>query len=48
MAQFVLDTNYDDIPRKVIALGKKSMLDGLGLALAGSVAGSGRIDAGIF
>ena len=43
VAQFVLDANYADIPKKVIALGKKSMLDGLGLSLAGSVAGSGRI-----
>ena len=43
VAQFVLDTDYQSIPEKVIALGKKSMLDGLGLALAGSVARSGRI-----
>jgi 2-methylcitrate dehydratase PrpD len=33
---FVLTTRYQDIPPEVIALGKKSILDGLGLALAGS------------
>lgn len=43
VAQFVLDTKYEDIPPEVIALGKKSILDGLGLALAGSMAESGPI-----
>ncbi len=43
VAQFVLDTKYDDIPPEVIALGKKSILDGFGLALAGSLAESGPI-----
>ncbi len=38
-----LDTKYDDIPPEVIALGKKSILDGFGLALAGSLAESGPI-----
>ena len=33
---FVLKTRYQDIPPEVIALGKKSILDGVGLALAGS------------
>lgn len=41
VAQFVLKTEYDAIPESVIALGKKSILDGIGLALAGSVAESG-------
>lgn len=41
VVEFVLNTKYDDIPREVIELGKKSILDGLGLALAGSVAQSG-------
>src|SRR5579885_2533912 len=43
VAQFVSDTAYDSIPAAVIELGKKSMLDGLGLALAGSVQQTGRI-----
>lgn len=43
VAQFVLNTRYEDIPPEVIALGKKSILDGFGLALAGSVAESGPI-----
>src|ERR1700757_4062007 len=38
---FVVQTKYSDIPPKVIELGKKSILDGLGLALAGSRAESG-------
>ena len=41
VAGFVLNTGYDAIPDSVMALGKKSLLDGLGLAIAGSVAGSG-------
>jgi 2-methylcitrate dehydratase PrpD len=36
VCQFILNTNYDDIPDDVVALGKKSILDGFGLALAGS------------
>lgn len=43
VAQFVLNTKYEDIPSDVVALGKKSILDGFGLALAGSVAESGPI-----
>lgn len=43
VAQFVLNTKYEDIPSDVLALGKKSILDGFGLALAGSVAESGPI-----
>jgi 2-methylcitrate dehydratase PrpD len=41
VAKFVRETRYEDIPGGVIELGKKSILDGLGLALAGSVARSG-------
>jgi 2-methylcitrate dehydratase PrpD len=37
VADFVVRTQYSDLPTDVLALGKKSMLDGLGLALAGSV-----------
>jgi 2-methylcitrate dehydratase PrpD len=36
VSEFIVNTGYDDIPPDVIALGKKSILDGLGLALAGS------------
>jgi len=41
VAGFVLNTGYEAIPDSVMELGKKSLLDGLGLAIAGSVAGSG-------
>src|SRR2546423_13452363 len=41
VAQFVADTTLAEIPEDVLELGKKSILDGLGLALAGSVAESG-------
>jgi 2-methylcitrate dehydratase PrpD len=40
---FVVQRKYEDIPPEVIELGKKSILDGLGLALAGSRAESGPI-----
>src|SRR5580765_4689573 len=40
---FVTQTQYSEIPDDVIELGKKSILDGLGLALAGSRADSGTI-----
>src|SRR6266404_5614814 len=40
---FVTETKYQQIPADVIELGKKSILDGLGLALAGSRAESGSI-----
>ncbi len=41
VAQFIVDTKYSDIPQNVIDLGKKSILDGFGLALAGSVSDMG-------
>src|ERR1700686_5348805 len=40
-AEFIVSAKSEDIPADVIELGKKSMLDGFGLALAGSVANSG-------
>ena len=40
-AEFIASTRFADIPDDVLGLGKKSILDGLGLALAGSVAKSG-------
>jgi 2-methylcitrate dehydratase PrpD len=36
VSEFVVTTKYEDIPDDVIALGKKTLLDGFGLALAGS------------
>lgn len=41
VATFVQNTDLANLPEVVIANGKKSMLDGLGLALSGSVAQSG-------
>jgi 2-methylcitrate dehydratase PrpD len=43
VAQFVSESTFDDIPTDVIELGKKSILDGLGLAFSGSVARTGSI-----
>jgi len=38
VADFVLNTQWSDIPAETVELGKKSILDGLGLALSGSKA----------
>jgi len=43
VAEFIGSTGFGDLPEEVIALGKKSILDGLGLALSGSVAKSGEL-----
>ncbi|MFZ9893636.1 MAG: MmgE/PrpD family protein [Burkholderiaceae bacterium] len=43
VAGFVCDTKLGDIPQDVMELGKKSMLDGIGLAISGSVAKSGEL-----
>jgi 2-methylcitrate dehydratase PrpD len=43
VGRFITSTTYEDIPQDVIELGKKSILDGLGLALAGSRAQTGAI-----
>ena len=43
VADFVVQTDYASIPEDVTALASKSILDGLGLALSGSVAESGGI-----
>jgi 2-methylcitrate dehydratase PrpD len=43
VAQFVLDTRASSIPADVMHLGKRSILDGIGLALAGNAAESGHI-----
>jgi 2-methylcitrate dehydratase PrpD len=43
VAQFVIGTGPSAIPAAVMHLGKRSILDGIGLALAGNAAESGRI-----
>jgi 2-methylcitrate dehydratase PrpD len=43
VAAFIVNTVYRDVPEEVIELGKKSILDGLGLALCGSVAETGKL-----
>lgn len=43
VGKFVVETRYEAVPSGVIELGKKSILDGLGLTLAGSRAQSGAI-----
>jgi 2-methylcitrate dehydratase PrpD len=43
VARFINETEFQDIPANVVELGKKSTLDGLGLAFAGSVAQSGQL-----
>src|SRR5215472_10422453 len=43
VAEFIVNTKYEDIPADVIDLGKKSILDGFGLALAGSASVMGPI-----
>ena len=37
VSEFIVNTKYEDIPPEVMELAKKSILDGFGLALAGSV-----------
>lgn len=43
VAGFIASTKYSGLPKDVVSLGKKSILDGLGLALAGSAAKSGEL-----
>src|ERR1700691_2242149 len=43
VADFITNTRYPDLPPEVIELAKKSILDGIGLALCGSIAKSGEI-----
>src|ERR1700692_409129 len=43
VAEFIVNTKYEDIPPEVVELGKKSILDGFGLALAGSASVMGPI-----
>jgi 2-methylcitrate dehydratase PrpD len=41
MADFVVSTKFSDLPLNLIETGRKSILDGIGLALVGSVSKSG-------
>ena len=41
VAQFVKKNKYNSIPKNVVKLAKKHILDGFGLALSGSVARTG-------
>src|SRR6202048_572610 len=43
VVEFVRNTKFTDLPADVIDLGKKSILDGLGLALAGARAQNGKL-----
>ncbi|MBI3698092.1 MAG: MmgE/PrpD family protein [Acidobacteria bacterium] len=43
VAEFIVSTTYADLPADVLELGKKSILDGIGLALSGSVAETGKL-----
>ena len=43
VSEFIARTEFEALPPELLELGRKSILDGLGLALSGSVAGSGRI-----
>ena len=43
VADFIVKARYTDLPPEVVDLAKKSILDGIGLALCGSVAKSGEI-----
>jgi len=43
VAQFICDTQLDALPPDVVALGKKSILDGLGLALSGGATACGQM-----
>jgi 2-methylcitrate dehydratase PrpD len=43
IASFILNAKFADVPDHVLELGKKSILDALGLALSGSVAETGRV-----
>src|SRR6267143_5617867 len=43
VAKFVSQAKHEDIPGEAVELGKKSILDGLGLALAGSKAQTGAL-----
>src|SRR5579863_10456907 len=41
VSEFIVNTKYEDIPDNVVELGKKTILDDFGLALAGSASTAG-------
>jgi 2-methylcitrate dehydratase PrpD len=41
VSEFIVNAKYEDLPAPVVELGRKSILDGFGLALAGSVSEMG-------
>jgi len=43
VAEFICNTQFENIPASTLALGKKSFLDGLGLAISGSATELGDI-----
>jgi 2-methylcitrate dehydratase PrpD len=43
VAGFIVDTSERDLPKEVAHLGKRSVIDGIGLALAGAVSQTSRI-----
>jgi 2-methylcitrate dehydratase PrpD len=43
VAGFIVETSERDLPKEVAHLGKRSVIDGIGLALAGAVSQTGRI-----
>lgn len=43
LSEFIVNQKYQDVPDSVVALGKKTLLDGFGLALAGSTSNIGPI-----
>lgn len=43
VGEFIVGTGFDALPVTCLEVGRKSILDGIGLALAGSVAGTGKI-----
>jgi 2-methylcitrate dehydratase PrpD len=43
VAEFIVRTRYADLPHEALDLGKKSILDGIGLALVGSAGAIGRL-----
>jgi 2-methylcitrate dehydratase PrpD len=43
VAEFVVETKADDLSPQLVELGKKSILDGLGLALSGSASRTGEL-----